>query len=69
MEIVLAVLPYLIGLCLLAVVVTLFTGLTSMTKGGVFNARWGNTLMRYRVALQALTVALFLLYIILSRMQ
>jgi ABC-type antimicrobial peptide transport system permease subunit len=69
MEIALAVLPYLIGLCLLAVVVTLFTGLTSMTKGGAFNARWGNKLMRYRVALQALTVALFLLYVLLSRMQ
>ena len=69
MQIALAVLPYLIGLSLLAVVVTLFTGFTSMAKGGDFNARWGNKLMRLRIATQAVTVALFLLYIFLSRMQ
>lgn len=69
MQIALAVLPYLIGLCLLAVVVTLFTGFTSMAKGGDFNARWGNKLMRLRIALQGLTVVLFLAYIVLTRLQ
>lgn len=69
MQAALAVLPYLIGLGLVAVVVTLFAGFTSMTRGGEFNARWGNRLMRYRVITQAATVALFLLYILLMRMQ
>lgn len=69
MDILIAVLPYLIGLSLLAVVVTLFAGVTSMTKGGEFNARWGNKLMRLRVITQAVTVALVLLYFFLSRAQ
>lgn len=69
MSVALAVLPYLIGLGLAAVVVTLFAGFTSMTRGGEFNARWGNKLMRYRVIMQATTVALFLIYILLQRLQ
>lgn len=69
MSILIAVLPYLIGLGLLAVVVTLFAGFTSMTRGGEFNARWGNKLMRWRVITQAVTVSLFLLYIVLIRVQ
>lgn len=62
MDIALAVLPYLIGLSLIAVVATLFTGLVSMTKGGAFNARYGNKLMRLRVILQGVTIALLMLY-------
>lgn len=69
MSVLLAVLPYLIGLGLLSVVVTLFAGFTSMTRGGDFNARWGNKLMRWRVVTQAVTIALFLVYIVLIRMQ
>lgn len=62
MNIALAVLPYLIGLSLFAVLATLFTGLVSMTRGGDFNARYGNKLMRLRVLLQAVTIALLMLY-------
>lgn len=69
MSFLIAVLPYLIGLGLLAVVVTLFAGFTSMTRGGELNARWGNKLMRWRVITQAVTIALFLVYIVLLRMQ
>ncbi len=67
MDILVTVLPYLIGLCLLAVVATLFTGLVSMTKGGDFNKRYGNKLMRLRVILQAVTIALFMAYILLTQ--
>ena len=67
MSVLIAVLPYLIGLSLFAVVATLFTGLVSMTKGGEFNARYGNKLMRLRVILQALTIALFLTYVLLTQ--
>ncbi|MBV8535205.1 MAG: twin transmembrane helix small protein [Alphaproteobacteria bacterium] len=67
MNILVTVLPYLIGLSLLAVVATLFTGLVSMTKGGDFNKRYGNKLMRLRVVLQAVTIALFMAYILLTQ--
>jgi hypothetical protein len=62
------VLPYLIGATLVAVVMTLFSGLTSMSKGGDFNRRHGNRLMRLRVALQALAVLLFVVYMLLTRL-
>lgn len=68
MTILLTVLPYLIGLSLFAVVATLFTGLISMSKGGEFNKRYGNKLMRLRIILQAVTIALFMTYMLLQQM-
>lgn len=62
------ILPYLIGATLIAVVLTLFSGLASMSKGGTFNLRHGNRLMRLRVALQALAVILFVVYMLLTRL-
>ena len=67
MQTVAAALPYLIAATLVAVAATLFVGLFTMARGGDFNARWGNRLMRMRVGLQGLAVALFLLYILLTR--
>ncbi len=67
MHVLLAILPYLIGVALFSVVATLFTGLFSMTKGGDFNARYGNKLMRLRVVLQAVTIALFMIYVLLMQ--
>lgn len=67
MQTVAAALPYLIAATLVAVAATLFVGLFTMARGGDFNARWGNRLMRLRVGLQGLAVALFLLYILLTR--
>ena len=46
---------------LIAVLVVLAIGVVSMLKGGSFNKKWGNKLMRARVALQALVVILILL--------
>lgn len=48
---------------MLAVVGVLFAGVVSMARGGEFNARWGNRLMRWRVALQAVAVGLALLLV------
>lgn len=67
MTIVLAVFPYLIVLSLLAVLATLFTGFVSMSKGGDFNARYGNKLMRLRVILQAIAIALIMVYFLLRQ--
>ena len=46
---------------LFAVLVILVIGIISMLKGGNFNKKWGNKLMRARVGLQALEILLILL--------
>ncbi len=51
---------------LLAVVGVLLLGVTGMARGGDFNAKYGNKLMRARVLLQGLAVVLFLLLIVTS---
>ena len=62
METLVAILPYLIGVALVAVVAVLFTGVFAMGRGGAFNARYGNLLMRFRVGLQAVAVLLLVLF-------
>lgn len=54
-------LPYTILLVLFAVLIVLFIGIISMLKGGEFNKKWSNKLMRARVILQGLAIALILL--------
>lgn len=46
------------GITVLAVLAVLLTGVIGMARGGEFNRRWGNTLMRWRVMLQLLAVLL-----------
>jgi len=51
------------GLVLAAVVAVgliLVTGIVAMMRGGEFNRKYGNKLMRARIALQALAVVLVL---------
>ncbi|MES2724559.1 MAG: twin transmembrane helix small protein [Pseudomonadota bacterium] len=48
----------LIPLALLAVTVTLFIGLFALFRGGEFGRTYSNKLMRLRVLLQAIAVAL-----------
>ena len=52
-------------IAMIAVVVVLFFGLFSMARGGAFNQRNANKLMRWRVALQALAILLFVLFMML----
>lgn len=52
------ILNFAIIAALVAVVAALFLGLLSMAKGGDFNARYGNKLMRLRVIIQGAAVAL-----------
>ena len=54
------ILPYIIYIVLFSVLVVLIIGIIVMLKGGDFNKRWGNKLMRARVALQGLAVILIL---------
>lgn len=51
---------------LVAVVAVLLTGVIGMARGSDFNAKYGNKLMRLRVALQALAIFLFILFFLTS---
>ena len=46
---------------MVAVLASLAVGIFSMVKGGEFNKKYGNKLMRTRVTLQGLALALFVL--------
>jgi xanthine/uracil permease len=45
----------------------LLLGVVSMAKGGEFNRKYGNKLMRARVALQGLAILLFILFMLAYR--
>jgi hypothetical protein len=51
----------LLVIAMLTVVAVLFWGLFSMARGGEYNARWSNLIMRWRVVLQAFAVLVFVL--------
>ena len=57
----------LVAVALLAVLAVLMTGVIGMAKGGEFNRKYGNILMRWRVVLQGLAVALILIAILMSQ--
>jgi len=48
-------------IAMLLVLVSLGVGMVAMIKGGDFNKKYGNKLMRMRVTLQGLALALFVL--------
>lgn len=54
-------------LAMLAVLASLFVGLFAMARGGEFNAKYGNKLMRLRVLFQGVAVILFIAAVLASR--
>tara|TARA_A100001037_G_scaffold203185_1_gene181684 strand:- start:180 stop:392 length:213 start_codon:yes stop_codon:yes gene_type:complete len=56
-------LSILLAIALAAVVIVLVAGLIAMARGGEFNRKYGNKLMRARVALQGVAIVLFLLFV------
>ncbi len=56
-----------LGLSLLSVLGVLTLGLYAMAKGGEFNEKYANKLMRLRVALQGLAILLLALSYVLSQ--
>ncbi len=54
-------------LAVLAVAVVLMLGIGGFAKGGAFNKKYSNKLMRLRILMQAIAVALILLYIYLKQ--
>lgn len=58
---------YLIVIAILAVVVVLMIGLGSFTKGGEFNRKYSNKLMRLRIIGQAVAIVLILIFVFLRQ--
>lgn len=54
-----------VALAMLSVLGVMAIGIIAMIKGGEFNKKYGNHLMRWRVILQGLTLAL-LVFAVLS---
>jgi hypothetical protein len=52
-----------LAVAMLSVVGVLFMGIYAMGRGGEFNRKYGNKLMRWRVALQALAVLLIVVFV------
>ncbi len=50
---------------ILVVFVVLMVGLGAFTKGGDFNRKHANRLMRYRIIAQAVAIGMILLFVIL----
>lgn len=67
MEALRAVFPMSIAVALAAVLTVLVVGVVGMLRGGAFNRRYGNGLMRLRVILQGVAVALILVYVFFVR--
>ncbi len=61
------VLPIILIVAMIAVLVVVLTGVISMAVGGDFNRRYGNRLMRARVALQLVAVVVFVLVVLAVR--
>ena len=54
-----------VAFAVLAVAVILMVGIGGFARGGDFNRRNGNRLMRWRIIAQAIAVALILIYVFL----
>lgn len=57
----------LVVIALIGTVAALLAGVVAMARGGDFNRKWGNALMRARVAMQALAVGLMLVLYLLYK--
>jgi ABC-type Na+ efflux pump permease subunit len=57
----------LVVFAVLAVLITLMIGLGAFTSGGEFNKKYANKIMRWRIILQAIAVALIVLFVYLRK--
>lgn len=56
---------YIVIIAILAVFVVLMIGLGGFMHGGEFNRKYANKIMRWRIILQAIAVALILIFVAL----
>lgn len=61
------IMPYLIGAAMVATLLVLLVGLVAMLRGGKFNQRYGNKLMRLRILMQVIAVALFVIFALIMQ--
>jgi Mn2+/Fe2+ NRAMP family transporter len=54
---------YLVVFAILIVLIILMVGLGGFTKGGDFNRKYANKIMRYRIIGQAVAILLILIYV------
>ncbi|WP_420568467.1 twin transmembrane helix small protein [Thalassovita sp.] len=54
---------YVVAIACLAVVVILMTGIGGFAKGGDFNRKYANKIMRLRIVAQFIAVAMILLFV------
>lgn len=54
---------YLVVAAIAITAIVLFTGLGGFARGGEFNRKHANRIMRYRLMAQAVAIALVLLYV------
>jgi len=59
-------LSVMLALALLAVLGVLVVGVVGMLRGGEFNRKYGNKLMRLRVLLQGVALLMIVLFLLLS---
>jgi hypothetical protein len=62
-----AILNTLVAIALAGTLAVLFAGVFAMARGGEFNRKWGNKLMRARVVTQGLAILLLLALFLLNR--
>jgi hypothetical protein len=65
MDIIIAVLPYLVAIAVGATAMILIAGIVAMASEGEFHEKYSNLLMRARVAVQGAAVALLALLALL----
>ncbi len=61
------IVPVLLIVALVATLGVLFAGLFSMARGGEFNRKHGNRLMRWRVALQGMALLLLAILMLMGK--
>ena len=66
MNLIVTILPYLIGFFAIATLTVLVGGLLAMAGNQVVQNKYSNVLMRWRVSLQGITLALLALHIALT---
>lgn len=54
---------YVVAAAVLSVLVILMIGIGGFARGGEFNAKHGNRMMRYRLAAQFVAIVLVLIYV------
>ncbi len=61
------ILTALVVVALAATLAVLLAGVVTMAKGGAFDRKWGNKLMRARVGTQGLAILLLLALLLINR--